>query len=858
MPRFLDVWKGTFEWIEDPKSVPYAILSHTWRAAGEQTYQDICGLQESLRVAGPSDTIRPRTLFFHPCLSDKIKGIFKIVRESGCRLLWIDACCIDKSSSAELSEAINSMYAWYTLADVCYVYLEDVSDREDPGAPKGAFRRSRWHTRGWTLQEPEFIAPERVVFLTQRWHFLGTKMTLAPLLAEITGIDLDVITGRAPVHSSSVARRMSWAAQRCTTRIEDHAYSLLGIFGIHMSPIYGEGTNSFLRLQEEIVRTIPDQTIFAWGRQCHVSTWSEDLATGEGSISPGLFAESPSDFATVGDIAPPSPREFALRLGRDVQDVPPLRCTFTPEGVHVDLIRIDLTSGGRARILSQPCSACPPDPHQESIAPSLALLRCQDELGSLIALPLCRSTSEESNNQLGLSIRTHMQCPHCLDPSSVHIPSSHNMRLTEAAFKAVRECVVRGSVEALLFHQQPHRLLQKSHYGYWISHQYHPLLFMKAKRVRVSPDCTRALRTLGFAIHGPLRYESEHGDNHTVVISLMSHPREHSVSVDTIQFLEIRITLATAASDPQALAIKFSVVNYVHFSLEDLGMVSEDILRTPFGFAKKAPCPPGSVDSCSSLLGHFDLNHRRFELEMRILAAAHFDIYADADWTSITSYLKHLRVTLEYPPVLRPDVDKDEGLWVSVELTEQYRAESPRCAEPLHEPAPIPVGEIREKISVSFLNLPVKIKRHWRLMQVLITRKKLFWSYENLELPPIGSTDTPEGMAAMRLLYSHLASTRGYGPEHLKLFVNPDDDSDSKPDTLVELLAGRSAGPSQAPHYTSITVPTPAESTLVTSRDTDAMKHAEEPPETFSDNKLATVYPALTRLSYSESYHHDR
>ncbi|EIW56347.1 uncharacterized protein TRAVEDRAFT_86320, partial [Trametes versicolor FP-101664 SS1] len=193
----------------------------------------------------------------------KIKGACEVARKAGYRLLWNDTCCIDKSSSAELSEAINSMYEWYRLADICYVYLSDVPDTDVPSCSSSSFGMSRWHTRGWTLQE--LIAPRRAVFLTQTWRFIGTKLGLASILEDVTGIDFDVLTGRATLDSIAIARRMSWAAKRRTTRVEDQAYSLMGIFGVHMPTIYGEGHNAFLRLQEEVMRTIPDQSIFAWG-----------------------------------------------------------------------------------------------------------------------------------------------------------------------------------------------------------------------------------------------------------------------------------------------------------------------------------------------------------------------------------------------------------------------------------------------------------------------------------------------------------------------------------------------------------------------------------------------------------------
>ncbi|EIW58356.1 HET-domain-containing protein, partial [Trametes versicolor FP-101664 SS1] len=248
MPRFLNTLTGEFEWYNDPRKVIYAILSHTWRSSedgGEQSFGDVQNIQSTV-----AEGVR------------KQQGICTVARKAGFRLIWSDACCIDKTSSAELSEAINSMYEWYRLSDMCYVYLEDVPDDDVPTDSTSYFCISRWHDRGWTLQE--LIAPERVEFLTRTWHFLGTKIGLASTLENITGVNFDILTGRAPVDSVSVARRMSWAAERETTRIEDRAYSLMGLFGVHMSPIYGEGNNAFLRLQEEIIRKVPDQSIFAW------------------------------------------------------------------------------------------------------------------------------------------------------------------------------------------------------------------------------------------------------------------------------------------------------------------------------------------------------------------------------------------------------------------------------------------------------------------------------------------------------------------------------------------------------------------------------------------------------------------
>ena len=198
-----------------------------------------------------------------PELSPKIRDACAVARTNGFRYIWIDSCCIDKSSSSELSEAINSMYAWYARAIVCYAYLADVPAEEDHGAPRSKFRRSRWFTRGWTLQE--LIAPRHVEFIAQDWTSIGSKHTLISLVEGVTGVNERALLHLTSLDKFSVSQRLSWASRRQTTRVEDQAYSLLGIFDINMPALYGEGERAFRRLQEEIMRRIPDQSLFAWG-----------------------------------------------------------------------------------------------------------------------------------------------------------------------------------------------------------------------------------------------------------------------------------------------------------------------------------------------------------------------------------------------------------------------------------------------------------------------------------------------------------------------------------------------------------------------------------------------------------------
>ena len=156
---------NTLRFVEyvNPEPVKYAILSHTWDPQGEQNFQELSEIQRA-HVHEPI-TQSPR-------LSPKIREFCRFARDAGYELVWIDSCCIDKTSSAELSETINSMFAWYRLARVCYAFLADVGS--DPAAPgwEQEFRSSRWHRRGWTLQE--LVSPRKVKFLSRTWEVIGT------------------------------------------------------------------------------------------------------------------------------------------------------------------------------------------------------------------------------------------------------------------------------------------------------------------------------------------------------------------------------------------------------------------------------------------------------------------------------------------------------------------------------------------------------------------------------------------------------------------------------------------------------------------------------------------------------------
>jgi hypothetical protein len=325
-----------------PDETPaYAILSHTW-GENEITFQDLIANGGSV----PND-------------STKINGCCDEAAKNTLEWVWIDTCCIDKSSSAELSEAINSMYRWYEEADCCYVYLEDFDDSlsleslsvakvEEPpveappaGEPPAeeslaiveesqtsslsddasksemedappdlqgrylsALEKCRWFTRGWTLQE--LIASRRIKLYDRSWNLIGLAKLGSPgpekndesgnpdsragvdlntLLGKRTGVSSYLLKRPPDLRDISAAVKMAWAAGRQVTKAEDQAYSMMGLFGVNMALLYGEGRRkAFQRLVREISSVVNDQTIFAW------------RATDRTPEGHGMLARLPSDY----------------------------------------------------------------------------------------------------------------------------------------------------------------------------------------------------------------------------------------------------------------------------------------------------------------------------------------------------------------------------------------------------------------------------------------------------------------------------------------------------------------------------------------------------------------------------------
>lgn len=396
----LDTTTGKLHYIADPSRENYAILSHVWITGKEQSFQQLQALHVvtareawGVRLGRLAGRAAPSPL---AKASEKIRECCAFAKARGYRWLWVDTCCIDKTSSAELSEAINSMYQWYAQAGVCYAFLHDVSDEQDPRVRGSQFRQSRWFRRGWTLQE--LIAPRELVFISKEWRPFGTKTSLADVVEEVSGVERAILGHTRPLSTVSVARRMAWFAKRKTTRVEDEAYSLMGIFGVNIPTIYGEGRNAFYRLQEEILRHTPDQSIFAWGPLVFERyAWSCDQflkaplpeTTREDTANEYLFAPSPTAFEHSGGITPLPLDDFERELSTKV---PVPEYTITSYGIRTQFPLATLWR-------PVPLSATHPQ-----LTVHVAVLACTDANDGLVAL-LLRSPLDQNHEQYQVGCR---------------------------------------------------------------------------------------------------------------------------------------------------------------------------------------------------------------------------------------------------------------------------------------------------------------------------------------------------------------------------------------------------------------------------------------------------------------------
>jgi len=413
--RLIDVHTLEITSFSDNNVPEYAILSHTWGAT-EVTYQEMSLITRMRSLSTTFDSQATETtqeannssVGAHPTfmlaaiellvrgnwspgsslpdLSEeglmKREGYGKIVysarkaKELGYSWIWCDTCCIDKTSSSELQESINSMFRWYKDSAVCLVYLNDVQPintdevifdtQVTHSAASNAFTKCRWASRGWTLQE--LVAPTSVRFYYQDWSLMGDKREFVEELSSATGIPIFVLEN-GDVSEISLAERMSWASERTTTRVEDIAYCLLGIFDIQMPLLYGEGEKAFVRLQEEILKTTDDYSLFAWRAApssfpSTSTTFSSASSSSPSSTYRGLLARSPLEFRRCGPI------------DRDnTTSVSPINSTSLGIRIQLEFLQ-DPTSKDKSRFL--------------------AMIRCSNHLNQRLAIYLkCLDTANQ-------------------------------------------------------------------------------------------------------------------------------------------------------------------------------------------------------------------------------------------------------------------------------------------------------------------------------------------------------------------------------------------------------------------------------------------------------------------------------
>ncbi|KAI1419582.1 HET-domain-containing protein [Xylaria sp. FL1777] len=250
----------------------YAILSHRW-VGQEITFDQLKSKISGLRASNAPARTPP---------IDKIRGAAQTARHLGLKWIWIDSCCIDRANAVEQTESINSMFKWYRDAKVCIIYLNDVQ-KQEPQRFHSSEREgpSIWFSRGWT----------------RNFSHHGTCA--------------HYLMGVRHFGTACIAAKMSWMAGRTTTRVEDLAYSMLGIFNINMTTQYGEGMRAFMRLHQTLLSTSRDESLFAWRMPApdagtrFIRGTDQDITWESGEW--GLLAPSPDWFKGSARVTTESP-----------------------------------------------------------------------------------------------------------------------------------------------------------------------------------------------------------------------------------------------------------------------------------------------------------------------------------------------------------------------------------------------------------------------------------------------------------------------------------------------------------------------------------------------------------------------
>ena len=228
----------------------YAMFSHKWRG-NEPLYEEVMHvivyeLEESLT-------------------HDKLQMFCKIVRDAGFHWAWSDTCCINRADSAVLQEALVSMFQWYQGSAMTVVRLCNVFSP----SRRGDLVRSIWNTRAWTFQE--YHASKVVLFYNSDWTLyrnfdVPNHKECPEIIAEMeeaTGIETRALMAIRP-GLENIREKLRLASTRQTTRIEDTAYSLLGIFSLSLSVVYGEGDEAVGRMLSQLLTSSGDTSILAW------------------------------------------------------------------------------------------------------------------------------------------------------------------------------------------------------------------------------------------------------------------------------------------------------------------------------------------------------------------------------------------------------------------------------------------------------------------------------------------------------------------------------------------------------------------------------------------------------------------
>lgn len=379
----------------------YAILSHTW---GNQEV-----LYEDMETLAPSRLSKSGYV--------KIVETCRLASERGLGYAWIDTCCIDKTKSAELAEAITSMFDYYARSEVCFAHLADLAPESmDIGS-------CRWFTRGWTLQE--LLAPQSVEFYNQAWEHVGSKHEFVERIARATNIKSAALKDPSRIKEYSVATRLSWSSNRQTTRLEDTAYCLLGIFDVSLPLIYGEGHNAFQRLLEAVVRRDNDLTVFAW-KLTAVNNVDPEIGPGV-----NLLPQSPLAFDRSDNIVP---------LASDFPEL-----TMTNRGLRVSpdipLRVLSFASCRQDRFMAVQLGYIPGNPHQaiylplRKIGPGLFCRHRDIPLISSTEFPIVNEAWQDNTlnyHIVAQSIPRAVESFHCFRDHTIHVPHQPDAELVYA------------------------------------------------------------------------------------------------------------------------------------------------------------------------------------------------------------------------------------------------------------------------------------------------------------------------------------------------------------------------------------------------------------------------------------------